>query len=86
MRPRQRPVFGVQRAYPEDGSPAGRSVVFISRIDGSVLGMDSSREGSMLEVYQKNQLAMHMGSIGGTLGRWLAFLTCVALVLQILSG
>jgi uncharacterized iron-regulated membrane protein len=86
MTPPQRPVFRVQLAYPEDGSPAGRSVVFISRIDGSVLGMDSSREGSLLEVYQKNQLAMHMGSIGGTFGRWLAFLTCVALVLQIFSG
>jgi uncharacterized iron-regulated membrane protein len=86
MPPPQRPVFRVQLAYPEDGSPAGRSVVFISRVDGSVLGMNSSREGSLLEVYQKNQLAMHMGSIGGTWGRWLAFLTCVALVLQIFSG
>lgn len=86
MPPPQRPVMRVQLSFPEDGSPAGRSVVFISRLDGSVLAAHSSREGTLAQVYQKAQLSVHMGSIGGTPTRWIAFLTCVALVLQILSG
>lgn len=86
MPPPQRPVFRIQLAYPEDGSPAGRSVAFISRIDGKVFDLHSSREGSWSQLYQMAQLSIHMGSIGGTATRWIAFLTCVALVLQILSG
>lgn len=86
MSPPQRPVLRIQLAYPEDGSPAGRSVVFISRLDGSVLEKNSSREGTLLQLYQKAQLSIHTGSIGGTATRWLALLTCVALVLQIISG
>ncbi|MFO1439662.1 MAG: PepSY-associated TM helix domain-containing protein [Verrucomicrobiaceae bacterium] len=86
MPPPQRPVFRIQLAFPEDGSPAGRSVVFISRLDGSVLAAHSSREGTLSQLYQMAQLSIHMGSIGGTATRWIAFLTCVALVLQILSG
>jgi uncharacterized iron-regulated membrane protein len=86
MPPPQRPVFRIQLAFPEDGSPAGRSVAFISRLDGRVLDLHSSREGTLMEKYQMAQLSIHIGSIGGTTTRWLAFLTCVALVLQILSG
>ncbi len=84
--PPQRPVQRVQLSFPEDGSPAGRSVVFINRIDGSVLDVHSSRAGSLLSQYQQAQLSIHMGSIGGLTTRWLAFLTCIALVLQIVSG
>ncbi|MCX6856910.1 MAG: PepSY-associated TM helix domain-containing protein [Verrucomicrobia bacterium] len=86
MPPPQRPVFRIQLAFPEDGSPAGRSVTFISRIDGRVLDTHSSREGTLLEKYQMAQLSIHIGSIGGTTTRWLAFLTCAALLLQIVSG
>lgn len=86
MPPPQRPVFRVQLAFPEDGSPAGRSVAFISRLDGRVLGLHSSREGTLAERYQMAQLSIHIGSIGGTATRWMAFLTCVALVLQVFSG
>ncbi len=86
MPPPQRPVFRIQLAFPEDGSPAGRSVTFISRIDGRVLDTHSSREGTLLEKYQMAQLSIHIGSIGGTTTRWFAFLTCVALLLQIVSG
>jgi uncharacterized iron-regulated membrane protein len=84
--PPMRPVYRVQLAFPEDGSPAGRSVVFISRIDGTPLAIHSSREGPWQKVYQQAQLLIHMGSIGGTTTRWLAFLTCLALVLQVVSG
>jgi uncharacterized iron-regulated membrane protein len=86
MPPPQRPVFRIQLAFPEDGSPAGRSVIFLSRIDGRVLDKHSSREGTWAELYQMAQLSIHMGSIGGTATRWIAFITCVALVLQIVSG
>ncbi len=86
MPPPQRPVFRIQLAFPEDGSPAGRSVIFLSRIDGRVLEKHSSREGTWSELYQMAQLSIHMGSIGGTTTRWIAFITCVALVLQIVSG
>ncbi len=86
MPPPQRPVFRIQLAFPEDGSPAGRSVIFLSRIDGHVLDKHSSREGTWAQLYQMAQLSIHMGSIGGTATRWLALLTCVALVLQIVSG
>jgi uncharacterized iron-regulated membrane protein len=86
MPPPQRPVFRIQLAFPEDGSPAGRSVAFISRLDGGVLGLHSSREGTLMEKYQMAQLSLHTGSIGGAATRWLAFLTCVALLLQVVSG
>ncbi len=86
MPPPQRPVFRIQLAFPEDGSPAGRSVAFISRLDGGVLGLHSSREGTLMEKYQMAQLSIHTGGIGGAATRWLAFLTCVALLLQVLSG
>ena len=84
--PPMRPVYRVQLAFPEDGSPAGRSVVFVNRIDGSAPAIHSSREGSWQTIYQQAQLSIHMGSIGGTTTRWLALLTCLALVLQIVSG
>ncbi len=86
MPPPQRPVFRIQLAFPEDGSPAGRSVAFMSRIDGKALSLHSSREGTWAQLYQMAQLSIHMGSIGGTVTRLIAFLTCVALVLQIFSG
>lgn len=86
MPPPQRSVFRIQLAFPEDGSPAGRSVAFISRLDGGVLGLHSSREGTLMEKYQMAQLSIHTGSIGGAATRWLTFLTCVALLLQVLSG
>ena len=37
-------------------------------------------------IYQQAQLSIHMGSIGGTTTRWLVLLTCLVLVLQIVSG
>lgn len=81
-----RAPFRVQLSFPEDGSPAGRSVVFLNPFTGDVLATHSSRTGTLLEKYQMAQLSIHTGSIGGTFTRWLAFLTCVALVLQIISG
>lgn len=84
--PPGRPWIRVQLAFPEDGSPAGRSVVFISRLHGRVLAVHSSREGSLLERYQMAQLSIHMGSMGGITTRGIAFLTCLSLVLQTLSG
>ena len=86
MPPPQRPVFRIQLAFPEDGSPAGRSVVFISRLDGSVLATHSSREGTLTQRYQMAQLSIHTGAIGGAGTKLIALLTCIALVLQILSG
>jgi uncharacterized iron-regulated membrane protein len=78
--------FRVQLAFPGDGSPAGRSVVFLNKFTGVTLDMDSSREGTWLERYQKMQLSLHTGAILGTPTKWLALLTCVAVVLQIASG
>ena len=76
----------IQLAFPEAGSPAGRSEAFISQLDGHVLALHSSREGTLGEKCQRAQLSIHTGSIDGTATRWIAFLTCLALVLQIISG
>ncbi len=84
--PNPRAPFRVQLAFPEDGSPAGRSVVFLDRFTGDVLGTHSSREGTWLERYGNLQLSLHTGAIGGTATRAVAFLTCLALILQIASG
>ena len=86
MPPPQRPVMRVQLAFPEDGSPGGRSVAFVSQISGEVLGLHSSREGTLLEKYQMAQLSIHTGAIGGFGTKLIALLTCIALVLQIFSG
>ncbi|MSU51482.1 MAG: PepSY domain-containing protein [Opitutus sp.] len=84
--PNPRAAFRIQLSFPEDGSPAGRSVVFLDQFSGDVLAVHSSRVGSVLEKYQMAQLSIHTGAVGGTFTRVIAFLTCVALVLQVVSG
>ena len=84
--PNPRACYRVQVAFPEDGSPAGRSVVFIDQFSGSVLSIHNARHGTWLERYGNLQLSLHIGAIGGRATQWLAFLVCVALVLQIFSG
>lgn len=78
--------YRIQLAFPEDGSPAGRSVVFVHRSSGEVLATHSSRAGSLRDQFQTNQLSIHTGAIGGAGTKIIALLTCIALVLQILSG
>ncbi len=84
--PNPRAPFRVQLAFPEDGSPAGRSVVFVDRFAGTTLAVHSARAGSWLERYDNLQLSLHTGTVGGLPTQIVAFLTCVALILQILSG
>ncbi|MEQ1851295.1 MAG: PepSY-associated TM helix domain-containing protein [Chthoniobacteraceae bacterium] len=84
--PNPRAPYRVQLAFPEDGSPAGRSVVFLDQFAGDVLSVHNAREGTWLERYGNLQLSLHTGSIGGLATQWLAFLVCVALVLQVFSG
>jgi uncharacterized iron-regulated membrane protein len=81
-----RAPYRVQLAFPEDGSPAGRSVVFLDQFGGDVLSIHNAREGTWLERYGNLQLSLHTGTIGGLATQWLAFFVCVALVLQVLSG
>lgn len=84
--PNPRAPFRVQLAFAEDGSSGGRSVVFLNQSSGDPLAVHSSREGTLTQRYQMAQLSIHTGSIGGAATRWVAFLVCVALVLQIISG
>lgn len=84
--PNPHAVFRIQLAFPEDGSPAGRSVVFIDQFSGDTLAVESSREGRIAERYGDLQLSLHTGAVGGTTTRWIALLTCIALVMQIWSG
>lgn len=79
-------TFRVQLAFPEDGTPAGRSVVFVDQWSGQALAVHSAREGSFMERYDNLQLSLHIGAVGGTATRWIALFVCVALVLQIFSG
>lgn len=78
--------YRVQLAFFEDGSPAGRSVVFVDQWSGKPLAVHSAREGSLLERYDNLQLSLHIGAVGGTVTRWIAFFVCVAVLLQIFSG
>lgn len=84
--PNLRAPLRVQLAFPEDGSPAGRSVVFLDRTEGGVLGIHNARIGTLLERYGNLQLSLHTGTFAGMTTRILAFATCLALVLQIVSG
>lgn len=84
--PNPRAPFRVQLAFPEDGSPAGRSVVFLNQVGGAVLATHSSRVGTLMQRFQMAQLSIHTGSIGGTATQWIALLACIALVLQVISG
>lgn len=84
--PNPRAPFRVQLAFPEDGSPAGRSVVFLDRFSGNVLAVHNARTGTWLERYGNLQLSLHTGAIGGLPGKAVAFLVCIALILQIASG
>jgi uncharacterized iron-regulated membrane protein len=84
--PNPRAPFRVQLAFPIDGSAAGRSVVFLNKFSGETLAVHSAREGTWLERYQMMQLSLHTGSIFGAPTKWLALLTCVAVLLQIASG
>ena len=48
-------------------------------------GLDA-RHGTWLERYGNLQLSLHTGAAGGLTGKIIAFATCLALVLQIISG
>jgi uncharacterized iron-regulated membrane protein len=76
----------VQLAFPEDGSPAGRSVVFLDRYEGGVLGVHNARAGMLLERYGNLQLSLHTGAVAGLPSQCVAFATCLAVVLQVISG
>jgi uncharacterized iron-regulated membrane protein len=84
--PNPRAPLRVQLAFPEDASPAGRSVVFLDRYEGGTLAVHNARHGTWLERYGNLQLSLHTGAAGGLTGKIIAFATCLALVLQILSG
>lgn len=84
--PNPRGTYRIQLAFPEDGSPAGRSVVFVDQFSGKALATHSAREGGWMWRYDNLQLSLHTGAVGGTFTRWIALLVCVALVLQIFSG
>ncbi len=84
--PNPRAPLRVQLAFPEDGSPAGRSVVFLDRFDGTTLAIHDARAGSWLERYGNLQLSLHTGAVGGLPTQIIAFAVCLALVFQILSG
>jgi uncharacterized iron-regulated membrane protein len=78
--------YRIQLAFPEDGTPAGRSVVFVDQWSGQSLAVHSAREGGFMERYDNLQLSLHIGAVGGAATRWIALFVCLALVLQILSG
>ncbi len=84
--PNPRATFRIQLAFPEDGSPAGRSVVFVDQFSGKALAVHSAREGGFMQRYHNLQLSLHTGAVGSTSTRWIALFTCIALVLQIFSG
>jgi len=84
--PNPQATFRIQLAFPGDGTPAGRSVVFVDQWSGAALAVHSAREGSFKERYDNLQLSLHIGAVGGTATRWIALFVCVALVLQIFSG
>lgn len=84
--PNPRAPFRVQLAFPEDGSPAGRSVVFLDRTEGGVLAIHNARIGTWLERYGNLQLSLHTGTVAGPPTQIIAFATCLALILQIASG
>ena len=84
--PMPRAPFHLQLAFPEDGSPAGRSLVFLNQFTGEVLAVHSAREGTLLDLYQNLQLSLHTGTVCGWPTLWIAFSACLALVLQVLSG
>ena len=84
--PNPQAAFRIQLAFPEDGTPAGRSVVFVDQWSGQALTVHSAREGSFMQRYDNLQLSLHIGAIGGAATRWIALFVCVALVLQIFSG
>ncbi len=78
--------FRLQLAFPEDRSPAGRSVVFLDQYSGETLGVTSAREGTLLWRYLNLHLSIHTGGVLGWPSQWLAFFACVALILQVFSG
>lgn len=84
--PNPRATYRIQLAFPEDGSPAGRSVVFVDQWSGKALAVHSAREGGFMQRYDNLQLSLHIGAVGGTATRWIALFVCVALLLQIFSG
>ncbi len=78
--------FHLQLAFPEDASLAGRSFVYLDQYTGKPLQVISTREGSIGDRYLSMQLQIHTGTIGGMTTKVIAFLVCVAILLQVLSG
>jgi uncharacterized iron-regulated membrane protein len=84
----QRPnvAFHLQLAFPEDRSPAGRSIVNLDQYTGEPLQVVSTRDGGLGNRYIPMQLQIHTGMIGGMPTKVMAFFVCLALLLQVLSG
>lgn len=79
-------AYRVQLRFPEDKTPGGRSQVFIDQYSGEVLRVESSREAGAGAWFLNSQRSIHTGDIGGWPTRWLAFLTCASLLVQVYSG
>lgn len=73
--------------YPEDGTPAGRSIVLIHPVTGEILWRQSSRTGPLsMRVAKLWNREIHTGDIAGWPTRVLACVASLGLALLVVTG
>jgi uncharacterized iron-regulated membrane protein len=78
--------FVISARYPGDVSPFGLSEVYLDRHDGRVLWVHDIRSESASDRAQRIDRAIHTGEVGGRPSRVAAWLTCLAILVEIWSG
>lgn len=84
--PRGRAGFRVAKKFPEDRRPMGRSSVMIDQYSGEVRQVVSGREAELGSRIVNLIRLLHIGDIAGTPSRIVAFLVCLMLAGQIVTG
>jgi uncharacterized iron-regulated membrane protein len=79
-------VFRLQKRFPEDRTPGGRSVVYLNRFTGEVLRVDSTRAAPLGTRLINLQRSLHTGELFGLPGQVVAFIACLMLLAQVVSG
>jgi len=80
------PVTSVDLKFPEDGTPAGRSHVFLDPYTGQVLLVQNTRAAHAATAVRNATRMLHTGDIWGWPSQFAWCAACLALVVQAVTG
>jgi len=84
--PASNTAFRVQKKFPEDRTPAGRSAVYIDQFSGAVLRVENTRTAPLGTRIINLKRSAHTGDIFGAPTRALYFIVGLAIAIQAITG